>query len=144
MNLNDTLALWAPRVLSILRIVAALIFLEHGTQKLLGFPAHPNPPGIWTTSWIAAILEIVGGPLLLLGLFTRPVAFILSGEMAVAYWTAHAPRSVFPVLNNGDAAVLYCFVFLYFVFAGPGPWSLDALMGRETGAGRGRFAGFRR
>ena len=120
---RDTLDLWAPRVLSILRIVAALIFLEHGAQKLLGFPAHPSPPGIWTTSWVAAVLEIVGGPLLALGLFTRPVAFILSGEMAVAYWMAHAPRGVFPVLNGGDAAILYCFGFLYFVFAGAGPAS---------------------
>jgi len=139
MNLNDTLAQWAPRVLSILRIVAALIFFEHGTQKLLGFPPHPNPASISTMSWIAAVLESVGGPLLLLGLFTRPVAFLLAGEMAVAYWTAHAPRSVFPVLNQGDAAILYCFVFLYFVFSDPGPWSLDALMGRETGARRGLF-----
>jgi putative oxidoreductase len=87
MNLNDTLALWAPRVLSILRIVAALIFFEHGTQKLIGFPPHPNPASISTMSWIAAVLESVGGPLLVLGLFTRPVAFILAGEMAVAYWT---------------------------------------------------------
>jgi len=139
MNLNDTLALWAPRVLSVLRIVAALIFLEHGTQKLLGFPPHPNPASITTMSWIAAWLELIGGSFLVLGLFTRPVAFLLAGEMAVAYWTAHAPRSVFPVLNQGDAAILYCFVFLYFVFSGPGPWSLDALMGRETGARRGLF-----
>src|SRR3954468_13772695 len=144
MNLNDTLALWAPRVLSILRIVAALIFFEHGTQKLLGFPPHPNPASITTMSWNAAVLESVGGPLLALGLFTRPVAFILAGEMAVAYWTSHAPRSFFPVLNQGDAAILYCFIFLYLVFAGPGPWSLDALMGRETGAQRGLFTGFRR
>ena len=144
MNINDTIALWAPRMLSILRIVAALIFFEHGTQKLLGFPTHPNPPGIWTTSWIAAVLELIGGPLLLVGLFTRPVAFILAGEMAIAYWTAHAPRSVFPVLNNGDAAILYCFVFLYLAFAGGGPWSLDAMMGRETGARGGLLAGLRR
>jgi putative oxidoreductase len=141
---RDTLDLWAPRVLSVLRIVAALIFLEHGTQKLLGFPPHPNPPGMGSLSWFAAIIEIVGGPLLALGLFTRPVAFLLSGEMAVAYWTAHAPRGLFPVLNGGDAAILYCFIFLYLVFAGPGPWSLDALMGREPGAPRGLFAGFRR
>jgi putative oxidoreductase len=141
MNLNDTLALWAPRVLSILRIVAALIFMLHGTQKLLGFPPHPNPPPIMSLSGIAGVLELVGGPLLLLGLFTRPVAFVLSGEMAFAYWIAHAPRNLFPVLNGGDAAILYCFVFLYLVFAGPGPWSLDALMGREIGARRGLSAG---
>ena len=130
MNVNDTLARWAPRVLSMLRMVTALIFLLHGTQKLLGFPPHPNPAGITTLSWIAGLMELVGGPLLLLGLFTRPVAFLLSGEMAIAYWYAHAPRNLFPVLNGGDAAILYCFVFLYFLFAGPGPWSLDARMGR--------------
>ena len=141
---TDTLTLWAPRVLSILRIVAALIFMAHGTQKLLGFPPHPSPPAAMSLSWIAGLIELVGGPLLALGLFTRPVAFILSGEMAVAYWMAHAPRGLFPVLNGGDAAILYCFIFLYLVFAGPGPWSLDALMGRETGAQRGVLARFRR
>jgi putative oxidoreductase len=144
---TNTLALWAPRVLSVLRIVAGLIFMLHGTQKLLGFPPHPNPASITTLSWIAGVLELVGGPLLLLGLFTRPVAFLLAGEMAVAYWTAHAPRNLFPTLNGGDAAILYCFLFLYLVFAGPGPWSLDALMGRESGdtsARRGFLAGLRR
>ena len=140
MNLNDTLAPWAPRVLSLLRIVAALIFLLHGTQKLLGIPPHPNPAGITTLSWIAAWLELVGGPLLLLGLFTRPVAFILSGEMAFAYWLSHAPRHLYPTVNGGDAAILYCFVFLYLVFAGPGPWSLDALMGRDGRSGTGSRA----
>ena len=133
----DTLALWAPRVLS---IVAALIFFEHGTQKLLGFPAHPNPPAVLSLSWTAGLLELVGGALLLVGFYTRPVAFILSGEMAFAYFIGHAPRGFFPVLNGGDAAILYCFVFLYFVFSGPGPWSLDAM--RERGgvqrAGVGR------
>jgi putative oxidoreductase len=129
---TDTLAtVWAPRVLSILRIVAALIFLEHGTQKLLGFPPHPNPPGAMTLSWYAAIIEIIGGPLLLLGLWTRPVAFILSGEMAFAYWLSHAPRNIYPVLNGGDAAILYCFVFLYLAFAGGGPWSVDAALGKN-------------
>lgn len=117
---------WAPRVLSVLRVVAALIFLEHGTQKLLGFPPHPNPPAVLSLSWTAGVLELVGGALLILGWWTRPVAFVLSGEMAFAYWIAHAPRSFFPVLNGGDAAILYCFVFLYLAFAGGGPWSLDA------------------
>jgi putative oxidoreductase len=135
MNL-DSLNVWAPRMLSILRIVAALIFLEHGTQKLFGFPPHPNPPAMFTLSWWAAIFEVVGGPLLLVGLWTRPVAFILSGQMAVAYWVAHAPRSMYPVLNNGDAAILYCFLFLYIVFAGPGPWSVDAKMGRDGTSAR--------
>jgi putative oxidoreductase len=118
---------WAPRVLSILRIVAALIFMEHGTSKLLGFPPSAHSPEMWTLSWIAGLLELVGGALLVVGLFTRPVAFVLSGEMAAAYWMAHAPQGFFPVANGGDAAILYCFVFLYLVFAGPGPWSLDAL-----------------
>jgi putative oxidoreductase len=122
----DTLQIWAPRVLSILRIVAALIFMEHGTQKLFGFPASDRPqPELFSLIGLAGVLEFFGGILLLLGLFTRPVAFILSGQMAVAYWMAHAPQSFFPVLNGGDAAILYCFVFLYLVFAGGGAWSLD-------------------
>ena len=131
MNPNDLRAVWAPRVLSILRIVAALIFFEHGSQKLLGFPPTDHPPAVLSLSWIAGALELVGGALLALGLFTRPVAFVLAGEMAVAYWLAHAPRSFFPVLNGGDAAILYCFVFLYLAFAGGGPWSVDALRARS-------------
>lgn len=130
--MQDTLIAWAPRVLSVLRIVVALLFLEHGTQKLLGFPPSDMHPPVLSLSWIAGLLELVGGAFLLVGLFTRPVAFIVSGEMAVAYWMAHAPKSVFPVLNGGDAAILYCFVFLYFVFAGPGPWSLDAVRSRRA------------
>lgn len=122
---------WAPRVLSILRIVAAILFFEHGTQKLLGFPPSEHAPEMMSLPWIAGLLELVGGGLLALGLFTRPVAFILSGEMAVAYGMAHAPENLFPALNGGDAAILYCFVFLYLVFAGPGPWSLDAKLGRD-------------
>jgi putative oxidoreductase len=119
-------SVWAPRLLSILRIVAAPIFMEHGTQKLLGFPISDNPaPALFSLSGIAGILELIGGALLALGLFTRPVAFILAGEMAVAYWMAHAPQSFYPVNNGGDAAILYCFVFLYLFAAGPGPWSLD-------------------
>ena len=121
---------WAPRMLSVLRIVSALIFFAHGTQKILGFPASDMSPDPFTLFWIAGMLELVGGALLIAGLFTRPVAFILSGEMAVAYWMAHAPQSPFPALNGGDASILYCFVFLYFVFAGPGPWSVDAARGR--------------
>ncbi len=129
MNVLDASSAFAPRMLSVLRIMSALIFLAHGTQKLLGFPAHPNPPAMWSLSWTAGLIELVGGVLLALGLWTRPVAFILSGEMAFAYFIAHAPRSFFPVLNGGDAAILYCFVFLYMAFAGGGPWSLDALRG---------------
>ncbi len=126
-------AAWAPRLLSLLRIVAALIFMVHGAQKLLGFP--PMAPGMampepFTLLWIGGVLELFGGLLLLIGLATRPVAFILSGEMAVAYWMFHAPQGPFPALNNGDAAILYCFVFLYLAAAGPGPWSVDAWLGR--------------
>jgi putative oxidoreductase len=134
MNTDDLQAVWAPRALSVLRIVAALIFFEHGSQKLLGFPPTDNPPAFLSLSWIAGGFELVGGALLALGLFTRPVAFVLAGEMAFAYWLAHAPRSFFPVLNGGDAAILYCFVFLYLAFAGGGPWSLDALRARKSAA----------
>lgn len=121
------IAAWTPQLLSILRIVAALLLLEHGTQKLFGFPPPMNGtgPAAFTLIWFAAVLEFVGGLLLLAGLFTRPVAFILSGEMAFAYWIAHAPRSPFPVLNGGDGAILYCFVFLYLAAAGGGAWSVD-------------------
>ena len=126
---SDTLAyVWAPRVLSILRIVVALLFIEHGTQKLFSFPAPPAfpNPAAFTLLWFAAVLEVVGGALVLIGLATRPVAFVLSGEMAVAYWMAHAPRGAFPVLNGGEGAILYCFIFLYLAFAGAGTWSVDA------------------
>lgn len=122
------LQLWAPRVLSILRIVFGLLFLEHGTQKLFGFPAPPSfgLPAPFTLLWFAAVLELVGGALVVLGLGTRPVAFLLSGQMAVAYWMAHAPRGFFPVLNGGEGAILYCFVFLYLAVAGGGAWAVDA------------------
>lgn len=126
---------WAPLVLGILRIVAALLFMEHGTQKLFGWPpGQGEAMGIvFTLPGIAGMLEVFGGALLLLGLFTRPVAFILSGEMAFAYWMAHyKPDNPFPVNNHGDAAILYCFVFLYFVFAGPGALSLDGIMRRKA------------
>src|SRR5690606_31550726 len=105
----DRLTAWAPYMLSVLRIMSALLFLEHGTQKLLNFPPHPSPPALMSLSGIQGMIELVGGVLLTLGLFTRPVAFILSGNMAVAYFMAHAPESFFPVLNRGDAAILYCF-----------------------------------
>lgn len=118
---------WAPLLLSVLRIVTGLLFLEHGTQKLLGFPASPMPPPpIGSLFWFGGILELVGGLLIILGLFTRPVAFILSGQMAIAYWCFHANKGPFPALNMGDAAILFCFVFLYLAAAGPGPWSLDS------------------
>lgn len=128
--MSNSLNTWAPRMLSILRIVAALIFLAHGTQKLLGFPPSDGAPAPFTLSWIAGTIELFCGALLVVGLFTRPAAFLASGLMAFAYWLAHAPQSAFPVNNGGDAAILYCFIFLYLVFAGPGPWSLDALRKR--------------
>src|SRR5215213_10170096 len=118
---------FSPYALAVLRIVSALIFLEHGTQKIFGFPPQTGPaPPAFSLFWIGGILEITGGLLLLIGLFTRPVAFLLAGEMAVAYWAFHAPRNLFPAVNGGDAAILYCFVFLLFVFIGPGAWSVDA------------------
>ena len=129
--MNDTLDTWAPRMLSVLRIVTALLFFSHGTQKLLGFPASEFAPPLFSLMGFAGVLEIVGGLLLIAGLFTRPVAFILSGMMAVAYWMAHAPQSFFPVNNAGEAAVMFCFVFLYIFFAGPGPWSVDAVRARD-------------
>ena len=120
---------WAPRLLSLLRIVAGLIFLAHGTQKFLSFPAGDMAGSGWALNnpgHFAGIVELVCGLLIALGLITRPAAFLASGTMAVAYWYAHAPQNFFPVNNMGDAAILYCFVFLYFVFAGAGPLSLDA------------------
>jgi putative oxidoreductase len=122
---------WAPRFLSILRIVAALIFLEHGTQKLLGFPAG-GPPHLSALLMAQGIIELVGGILLLIGLFSRIVAFILSGDMAVAYFMVQFQKSVFPTQNGGDAAILFCFVFLYLVFAGGGPRAVDALRGGDS------------
>jgi putative oxidoreductase len=127
-TMNATAAAWAPRLLGVLRIVSALIFMEHGTQKLFGFPPMAGGaagPPLFSLLGLGGMLELVGGFLLLIGLFTRPVAFILAGEMAIAYWGWHAPRSFFPVLNGGDAAILYCFIFLYLSAAGPGAWSVD-------------------
>ena len=131
----ERLNAWAPLVLGILRIVAALLFMEHGTQKLFGWPEGEREPVgfVFNMIGVAGMLEVFGGLLLLLGLFTRPVAFILSGEMAVAYWMAHySPDNPWPVNNGGDAAILFCFVFLYLVFAGPGALSLDSRIGRKT------------
>ena len=127
MALEQTLGAPSPYVRSIVRIVVALLFLEHGLSRLFGWPsALPTPPAL-TMYWFAGAIELGGGLLFALGLFTRPVAFLMSGEMAAAYFLSHAPRNFFPILNGGDAAILYCFIFLYFAFAGPGPWSLDAL-----------------
>lgn len=125
-SLAGRLSVWAPRALSVLRIVAGLTFLEHGAQKLFAFPPTEHQPPLFSLFGFGGLLEFFGGLLILIGLFTRPVAFILSGEMAVAYWMVHAPNSPFPAVNQGDAAILFCFVFLYFVFSGPGVWSVDA------------------
>lgn len=122
---------WEPRMLSILRIITALLFLEHGSAKLLGFPPGSATPALFGLIWFAGAIELVGGALLALGLFTRIAAFIMSGEMAIGYFWSHAPQNFFPLLNRGDAAVLYCFVFLYLFVAGGGAWSLDRLLARR-------------
>ena len=125
----------SPYSLAVLRVVSGLIFLEHGSQKFLGFPggemagaglAFDNPGAL------AGVIELIAGVLITIGLFTRPAAFLASGTMAVAYWMAHAPQNAFPVNNGGDASILYCFVFLYLVFAGPGAWSVDGMKGRDV------------
>src|SRR5262245_65470657 len=123
----------APYLLSILRIVAALLFFAHGTQKLRGFPTGQPYTGFPNFSMlgIAGMLEVAGGFLLLVGLFTRVTAFIVCGEMAVAYFRAHLPRSFFPINNFGEITVMLCFVFLYLVAAGAGPWSLDRILSRS-------------
>jgi putative oxidoreductase len=137
MSTSNVFSKWsslAPELLSLLRIVAAFVFITAGTMKLCGFP--PGMPGgtvpVMSQMGIGALLEIVGGALLLVGLFTRPVAFVLAGEMAVAYFQFHYPTSFWPTVNQGVGAVIYCFVWLYFSAAGAGPWSLDALRGRKS------------
>ncbi|HWF97646.1 MAG TPA: DoxX family protein [Steroidobacteraceae bacterium] len=129
-NLRMGLAGWSPEVRSILRIVAALLFVQHGTAKLLHVPDQPMFAHLQLMSLlgIQGVIELVGGGLLAIGLFSRPVAFILCGDMAVAFFHAHFPRGWLPILNGGDLAVLFCFTFLYLWVAGPGPWSLDALL----------------
>ena len=124
--MHALLATWSPRLLSLLRIVTAFLFTAHGTQKLLDFPvARAFPLEVWSLAGVAGMLELVGGTLFLLGLFTRPVAFVLSGLMAFAYFIAHAPQDFWPIVNRGELAALYSFVFLYFAAAGGGPWSID-------------------
>lgn len=126
-------AKWAPQLRSILRIIAGLMFMLHGAQKLLGFPdpgAKLNA-GAPLLIKAAGVIELVGGALIAVGLLTSIAAFIASGEMAVAYFKAHAPGGFWPTLNGGELAVLYCFIFLYLAFAGPGPWSIDAMLGRR-------------
>lgn len=123
-NLVET---WKPRVLSLLRIVAAFLFMQHGAQKIFGFPAPQRGEfDLFSMMGVAGTLELFGGALLLIGLFTRPTAFVLSGLMAFAYFIAHAPKAFWPLLNGGELAALFSFVFLYLAFAGGGTWSIDA------------------
>lgn len=124
---------WQPQILSLLRIVTALVFLEFGMAKLLGFPYSETlsnlPP--FSLPWFAGWVELIGSPLLLVGLFTGPVAFLLSGEMAIAYFLVHEPKDFFPLHNGGVEAILFCFIFLYIAAAGPGAWSVDGLLARR-------------
>ncbi len=129
---KDMCAAWAPRWRSLLRIVAALLFMQHGLMKYFGFPGpHPHPFHVPPSALFAAAgaIEIIGGALLALGLFSRIAAFIMAGEMAVAYFTFHLPHSFYPLVNHGELAILFCFIFFYIAVAGPGPWSLDAKRG---------------
>ena len=125
---------FSPQLLSALRIMSGLLFMAHGTTKLFGFPPtemFAQAPEQFTLMWFAGVIELVGGALIAIGLFTRPAAFICSGMMAAAYWMAHATQSFYPVQNGGDAAILFCFVFLYIAAAGPGPLSVDAIVGKQ-------------
>lgn len=122
----DRLTPYQPYLLSLLRIVAALVLFSYGTQKILGFPMVERVPPVLSMPWIAGVFELVCGFLVLIGLFTRPAAFLLSGVMASAYFMAHFPKGFFPAQNGGVAAILFCFIFLYLVFSGPGPLSIDA------------------
>jgi putative oxidoreductase len=129
---------WSPQLLSILRIVLAFLFIQVGSAKWFAFPAAVMPGGgtapMGSLPWFAAVLEVIGGTLILLGLFTRPVAFMLAGEMAFAYFLGHFPNGFWPVLNQGALAVIYCFLFLYISVAGPGPWSVDAVLAQRRGS----------
>jgi putative oxidoreductase len=131
MNKSESLrAEWQPRILGVVRIIVALLFLQHGLVKIFGFPVA-GPAGLSPLLMLAAAIEVLGSFLLLVGLFTPAVAFIMSGEMAFAYFMSHAPQSFFPIVNRGEAAILFCFIFFYFAFAGGGPWSLDAARSRR-------------
>lgn len=126
MSMSERLSLYRPQALAALRIMTALQFIEHGTQKFFNFPPAAEPFGELTLLiGVAGLLEMIGGGLVLIGLFTRPAAFVLSGFMAVAYFMAHMPMDFWPVNNRGDAAISFCFIFLYLVFAGPGAFALD-------------------
>jgi putative oxidoreductase len=126
---------WTGRMLSIFRIVAGVVFMTAGTMKIFGYPANPMPdmppPELWSQIWIGGLMEVVGGLLIVLGLWTRPTAFLLAGKMAVAYFQFHAPQGFWPTQNGGVSAMMYCFFFLYLMFAGAGPWSVDAKIARS-------------
>ena len=127
----ETLDRIQPYLLSVLRIMAGLLFMQHGLSKLFGFPAGAGFPAFLSLPWFEGCIEMIGGGLIVIGLFTRSAAFITSGEMAIGYFMVHAPKSFFPYVNGGNLAVLYCFVFLYLVVSGPGPISLDALLSKR-------------
>ena len=131
MNIRDLDAVWAPRMLCVLRIVSGLVFWQSGVQKILQFPVARPGPEFLSQLWFAGMIELILAPFVILGLFTRPAAFILSGEMAFAYWLAHAPRGFYPSVNGGNLAIMYCFVFLYLAVAGGGAWSVDNLFRRK-------------
>ena len=137
-TIGDTWISWAPKLRSVLRMAAAFMFILAGTMKLFAFPIGMPPDNgtaqPMTQVWIGGVLEAFGGLLMLIGLFTRPIAFLLAGEMAVAYFQFHAPQSFYPIINHGEAAVLYCFIWLYISAAGPGPWSVDAMRSRAPRA----------
>jgi len=137
-TIGDKWISWAPKLRSVLRMAAAFMFILAGTMKLFAFPIGMPPDNgtaqPMTQVWIGGVLEAFGGLLMLIGLFTRPVAFLLAGEMAVAYFQFHAPQSFYPIINHGEAAVLYCFIWLYISAAGPGPWSVDAMRSRAPRA----------
>src|SRR4051795_4370575 len=131
--MTETLAAWTPRALSLLRIITGLLIIQHGMAKIIGFPAFPAYANVqlMSLSGAAGVIELIGGALLILGLLTRPAAFILAGEMAFAYFIGHAPRSFYPLVNGGTLAIMYCFTCLYLSTAGAGPWSVDAAMKRN-------------
>jgi putative oxidoreductase len=133
-GIMTTASPWAPRILSVVRAVFGLLYFLHGTQKIFEVPFNKFTQGIepWTLNWFAGMMETIGGPLILFGLFTRPVAFLLSGEMAIAYFLRYAKGGLFPVTNGGEIPTLYCFIFFYLAFAGAGEWSLDAMLARRS------------
>ena len=123
---------WTPKAIATLRIVTALLFLQHAMTKIFSYPlSSASAPPQWSVLWVAGVLELIGSLMLLVGLFTRPVAFLLAGEMAIAYWVVHAPRGPFPMLNDGESAILFCFIFLLFVATGAGKWSIDEILLRN-------------